>query len=136
MIGLVEVKSQNGNTRQLPYGKAAHGFYVAGAYQEKMPGQLLSVMVLAGPDTESMTYTGIWVYVAHNQDLNVEISDKTNRFVTHWGDYIKSCEIKRTSMYQTPGFPASFYFQINEGGASVFESPELTNEELFVYRRK
>jgi len=96
----------------------------------------LSVRVLAGPNTDALTYIGRWVYVKDGQEFNVEISDKTNRFKTFFGDYVKLCEIRRTSTNETPGFTTWFYFDVNEDGTNVFESPELTNEDLFVYRRK
>lgn len=96
----------------------------------------LLVRVLAGPNTDALTYTGRWAYVKDGHEFSVEISDKTNRFTTRFGDYIKSCEIRRTSTNETPGFATWFYFDVNEGGTNVFESPELTNEDLFVYRRK
>jgi hypothetical protein len=96
----------------------------------------LSVRVLAGPDADALTYTGRWVYVKGGQEFSVKISDKTNRFKAYFGDYIKSCEIRRTSMNETSGFATWFYFDVNEGGTNVFESPELTNEDLFVYEKK
>jgi hypothetical protein len=96
----------------------------------------LSIRVLAGPNADALTYTGRWVYVKDGQEFSVDISDKTNRFKICFGDYIKSCEIRRTSTNETPGFATWFYFDVNEGGTNVFESPDLTNGNLFVYRRK
>lgn len=97
---------------------------------------LLFIRILSGPDVNALTYTGRWVYVKDGQDFNVEISDKTNRFLMPYGDYVKSCEIRRTSTNEMPGFSNWFYFQVIEGGTNVFESPELTNEDSFVYQRK
>jgi hypothetical protein len=136
VVGVIEVKSQNGSVQQLPYGKKGDGFYLAGINQEKLPGQFLDVRVLTGPNTDFLTYTGRWVYVKDGHEISVEISDKTNRFVTAWGDYIKCCEIRRTSIHEIPGFATWFDFQVIEGETHVFESPELTNEDLFTYQRK
>jgi hypothetical protein len=95
----------------------------------------LSIRVLAGPNADALTYTGRWVYVKAGQEINVEISEKTNRFKTCFGDYIKSCEIRRTSTNETPGFATWFYFDVNEGGTNVFESPQMTNEAPVTYKK-
>jgi hypothetical protein len=135
VVGMIEVRGR-GEVHQLPYGRKGASFYIAEACQEQIPGKRLSVRVLAGPNTDFLTYTGRCVYVRNGQENMVEITDKTNLFVTLWGDYVKACEIRRTSTHEAPGFATWFYFQINEGGANVFESPELTNEDLFIYQRK
>jgi hypothetical protein len=71
------------------------------------------------------------------QNQNVS-GGKTNRFKTYWGDYIKSCTIQRTSTnsLDNPGLAGWFYFQISEGGKTIFESPQITNEWPVVYERK
>lgn len=135
VIGMVGVKGQNNNVQQLPYGKNGNGFYIAGISQEKISGKQLSIRVLDGPNTDFLTYTGRWVYVKDGHEISVEISDKTNLFTPAWGDYIKSCEIRRTSMHEVAGFATWFNFQVVEGGATVFESSEMTNEDLFIYQR-
>ena len=134
--GVVQVKSQNGSVQQWPYGKKGDRYYLAAITQEKIPGRNLAIRVTAGPDADQMTYTGRWVYVRNGQKVNVDTSDKTNCFLEVWGDYIESCEIRRTSTNEVNGFANWFHFQVNEGGTNVFESPELTNEDLFVYRKK
>jgi hypothetical protein len=96
----------------------------------------LSIRVLAGPNVDALTYTGHWVYIKDGREINVEINDKTNRFKICFGDYIKSCEVRRTSTNETPGFANWFYFDVNEGGTNVYESPQITNEIPVTYKRK
>jgi hypothetical protein len=136
VLGLLEVKPINGIAHQLPYGRKREGFYLAGIKQETMPGKALYVRVLAGPNSDLLSYTGRWTYLEGTNEKSIAISDKTNLFLDVWGDQINSCEIRRTSTNQVAGFSSWFYFQIDEGGENIFESPELTNEDLFIYRRK
>jgi hypothetical protein len=136
VTGLVEVEGDGGYVQHLPYGKQGTGYYLAAITQAQIPGRFLTVNILAGPNSDLLTFTGRWVYARGGEDVAVNISDKTNRFVVRWGDYIKLCEIRRTSTNQVAGFDNWFYFDIVEGGAHVFESPGLTNEDLFVYRKK
>jgi hypothetical protein len=138
VVGMIEVKGENGSVQQLPYGKDGDNFYIAGTIQEKIPGKRLGVRVLAGPDTDSLTYTGSWVYVKGGAEITVAVSDKTNRFKTGLGDYIKSCTIQRTSTnsLDKPGFAGWFHFEVSEDGISVFQSPEMTNEQAVIYERK
>lgn len=136
-IGLIEVKSSNGKVGKLPYGKKENAFYIAGVVLRKLPGRLLCVQVSAGPNPDLFPYTGSWVYVRNGKEITVDTSDKTNRFKTYWGDYIKSCTIKRTSTNSlaTPGFASWFYFDVLEGGKKVYESPQITNEKPVTYER-
>jgi len=134
--GMLEVKTQHEIVQELPYGRSGDRFYIAGITQEKIPGISLDVNILAGPNTDILTFTGRWTYVVSGQIVSVQFSDKTNRFESRWGDYIKSCEVRRTSTSRVDGFDNWFYFQIHEGGTNVFESPGLTNEDLFTYQRK
>lgn len=138
VAGMIDVKLKNGHVVELPYGTKGSSFYLAGITLEKIPGILLSVEVLRGPDPDSLTFTGSWVYVTGGKEIKVDISDKTNRFKMCWGDYIKSCTIQRTSTnsLDKPGFAGWFFFDVLEGGTNIFESPQMTNEEPVVYERR
>jgi hypothetical protein len=138
VIGMIDVRSSDRNLGQLPYGKEGDAFYMAGITLEKVPGKRLTVNVSAGPNPDPLTFKGSWVYVAGGREIKVDISDKTNRFKTCWGDYIKSCTIQRTSTnsLDSPGFSGWFYFDVLEGGTNVFESPQMTNEDAVTYERK
>jgi hypothetical protein len=35
-----------------------------------------------------------------------------------------------------PGFAGWFFFQVKEDGAVIFESPQMTNENPFIYEKK
>lgn len=136
--GTIEVKSQNGQLMQLPYGRKGNAFYIAGSVLEKMPGKLLCVQVSAGPNPDVLTFTGSWVYVTGGREMSVNISDTTNQFKMCRGDYIKSCTVRRTSTnsLDVPGFAGWFFFQVKEDGAVIFESPQMTNENPFIYEKK
>jgi hypothetical protein len=138
VVGMIDVKLQSDRVVELPYGKRGDAFYIAGITLERIPGILLSVNVSAGPDPDSLTFTGSWVYVTDGKEIKVDISDKINRFKMCWGDYIKSCTIQRTSTnsLDKPGFTGWFFFDVLEGGTNIFESPQMTNEEPVVYERK
>ena len=137
VTGIIDVESQNGSIEQLPYGNTGDFFYIAGITLEKIPGKPLSVNISAGPDPDSLTYTGSWVYVSGGDEIKVNISDTTNRFKICWGDYIKSCTVQRTSTNAgAPGFPNWFHYEIVEGGISVFQSQEMTNEDPVIYGKK
>jgi hypothetical protein len=138
VVGLIDVESQTACLEKLPYGKAGVSFYIAGTSLEKIPGQSLCVQVSVGPNPDLLPYTGSWVYVEDGKEIRVDISDKTNRFKTCWGDYIKSCTVQRTSTnsLDMPGFSGWFYFDVLEGGRKVFESSEITNEKPVTYQRK
>jgi hypothetical protein len=136
--GTIDVKSQNGQLMQLPYGKKGNVFYIAGSVLEQTHGKSLYVQVSAGPNPDVLTFTGCWAYIKDGREIKVEISDKTNQFKICRGDYIKSCIIQRTSTnsLDAPGFAGWFSFQILEDGRNIFESPQLTNENPFVYEKK
>jgi hypothetical protein len=137
IIGMMDVKKNADSVGQLPYGKNASGFFIAGLIQEKTPGNLLTVRVLSGPNPDSLTYTGSWIYVKSGTEIAVNVSDKTNTFKMCWGDYIKSCTIQRTSTNaENAAFPNWFHFEVSEGGTKVFTSPEMTGEEPITYERK
>jgi hypothetical protein len=135
VLGMINVKYQNGLVEQLPYGRKDDVFYIAGTILEKQSGKSLNINVLAGPNPDVLTFTGSWVYVTGGKEITVSISNATNRFKICWGDYIKSCTIQRTSTNSLDdiGFAGWFYYQVNEGGTNIFESSQITNEDSVIY---
>jgi hypothetical protein len=135
VLGIINVKYQNGRVEQLPYGKRGDVFYIAGIIFEKISGKPLKIQVLAGPNPDVLTFTGSWVYVTGGKENTVSFNDTTNRFKICWGDYIRSCTIQRTSTnsLNSLGFAGWFYYQVNEGGSNIFESSQITNEDPVVY---
>jgi hypothetical protein len=135
--GIIQVKLQNGQAIELPYGRKNDAYWLAGIVLEKIPGNSLTVRVLAGPNPDVLPFIGSWVYISGGREIKVDV-DTTNKFQMRWGDYIKSCTIQRTSTnsLDVPGFAGWFYFQIKEDGATIFESPQLTNENPYVYEKK
>ncbi len=132
VLGELDLITPTGVTGQLPYGKKGDSFYIAGLIAYQAPGKSLRVRVLSVP---ASTFTGSWVYVKSGKEVTVNISDRTNQFRQGWGDYIKSCAVRRTSTDINPRF-GSFYFEISEGRENIFRSPEMTNAELITYERK
>lgn len=136
IVGELSIGGPGGSLVKLPYGRAGDGFYIAGIILQRLPGNLLSVNVSAGPNSDALTFTGMWRYVRGGKKIEVGVSDKTNRFKLCWGDYVESCTIQRTATNTVPGFANWFHFDVLEGGALVFRSPDIGNEEPFTYRSK
>jgi len=130
VLGQIDVSIAGEETLQLWYGKKEKSCYMAAPISYQAPGKSLSVRVLG-----SMPYTGSWVYVQNERETKVDISERTNRFRMGWGDYIKSCTVRRTST-NGPGPGRDFHFEISEGGKIIFKSPQMSNEDPVVYERK
>jgi hypothetical protein len=133
VLGELDVCTLNGDKEPLEYGEKDKFFYIAAPIAYQAPGKSLYVRVLRYP--LSLTYTGSWVYVKDGREITVNISDRTNQFRQGWGDYIKSCAIRRTST-NTPGYGNDFYFEISEGGTNIFKSPQMTNQDPVIYETK
>jgi len=137
VVGMIDFASQSGEPEHLPYGTNGTNYYIAGIILEKAAGKCLFVRVLSGPNPDSLTFKGHWVYMTGGKEVKVEISDATNRFKMCWGDYVKSCMIQRTSTNAgVAAFPNWFHFEVLEGEKTVFISPEMINEQPMVYEKQ
>lgn len=134
--GLIHVKSADGHEWRLPYGKTNDRYWIAGTVIEGIPGSSLCVNVLVGPNADSISFTGSWIYVRGGKEFEVGFSNLTNRFEKRWGDYIKSCALQRAPGKTVQGFDNWLYFQIIENGTNVYESPEIASGRPFIYNRK
>jgi hypothetical protein len=129
-IGMLDIYTPKEKIRQEFYGATNNSFYISQLISYLAPGKSLYIRVLNSPD--STTYTGSWVFVKGGKEITVNISDKTNEWKEGWGDYIKSCTVRRTSTNEA----IWFHFQVTEDGTNIFESGEITNEEPVTYKRK
>ena len=134
VIGELDATLPGKKTIQLPYGQTNGGFYLAALIPYQAPGRSLHVRVLSHPD--SLSYTGCWVYVKGGKEIAVNISNHTNQFKEGWGDYIKSCVVRRTSTNELVLGSSWFHFDISEGGTNVFESGEITDQLPVHYRKE
>jgi hypothetical protein len=139
VIGMIHMnhlgKDQDDNYPDVPYGKKGDVFYIAQLISYQVPGKALNVHVDNLPTF--LTYTGYWVYVKGGKEISVPINDHTNRFRQGWGDYVKYCTVRRTSLKETPGVGSCFSFRITEDITNViFESGQMTTETPVTYERK
>ena len=132
VVGLINVEfAQKGNSMQLPYGKSGDAFYLACNVEEKMPGtfskaKALAIMVMGTEDIKSIS--GSCIFVQNGKEIKKDISE---RGISFFGDYIKSCSVQKTVDDEE-----SIQVTITENGKTVFESDEVTNKTPVVYERK
>jgi hypothetical protein len=150
VLGVIHMDFQNGKSVEMPYGKKADAFYIAQLISYQIPGKALRVRVDNLP--WYLTYTGYWTYVNNGKEITIPLSDQTNKFREGWGDYVKYCYVRRTSMKETPGVAPFFQYQITEGQITnmfvgthqfteevpvvIFDSGQITNEEPVIFERK
>jgi hypothetical protein len=139
VIGMIHMdyggRERANRSVDLPYGKKGDAFYIAQLISFQVPGKALEVRVDNLPTF--LTYTGYWVYVQAGKEITVIINDHTNHFRKGWGDYVKHCTVRRTSLKETPGVGNYFEYRITEDRTNVvFESGQMTNDEPVTYERK
>ena len=139
VIGMLHMnqlgEDQKDKYPDVPYGKKGNAFYIAHLISYQIPGKALNVHVDNLP--QSLTYTGYWVYVQDGKEISVTINDHTNQFRQGWGDYVKYCTVRRTSLKETPGIGSYFDYRITEDVTNViFNSGQIKTEEPVTYERK
>ena len=154
VLGIIRMKYPGGEAQErtldMPYGKKGEAYYFAQMVGYQIPGKALRVRVDNLP--RSLTYTGYWTYVSNGKEITIPISDQTNEFREGWGDYVKYCNVQRTSTNEIPGFAPFFQYKITEGQITnmfvgthqfteevpvvIFDSGQITNEEPVIYERK
>ena len=138
VIGMIRMnqlgEDQKGKYPDVPYGKKSNAFYIAHLISYRIPGKALNVRVDNLPTF--LAYTGYWVYVQDGKEISVTINDHTNQFRQGWGDYVKYCTVRRTSLKETPGIGSYFEYRITEDVTNViFDSGQMTNEAPNIYKR-
>lgn len=139
VIGMIHMnflgEDQNDKNSDFPYGKKGNAFYLSQLFGYQLPGKALNVRVDNIP--RFLTYTGYWVFVKEGKEISVPINDQTNEFRQGWGDYVKYCTVRRTTLKEMPGFANFFEYRITEDQTNIiFESGQITNEEPVIYERK
>ena len=137
IVGLVDVQfTAEGNSMQIPYGKKGSAFCLAGTTEEKLStpvkkAKSLGIMVVGDASPDAGTFSVSYVYVNGGKDIVREFSGKGNGSEAFWGDYIKSCTVRKTS--DTAG---SIRLVISEDGRQVYKSKEVATKDPIVYQRK
>jgi hypothetical protein len=135
--GLIDVEStEKGNAAQIPYGESGGAFYIAGVVQETFDSHAnkstsLGVMVMGlFPKADPGILTCSYVYVAGGREKTNSFQCTNNWSAGFWGDYIKSCKVKKVSG------SGSFQLMINEGGKTVFDSDMVETNDSITYEKK
>lgn len=137
LMGLVDVQfTEEGNSMQMPYGKKGSAFYLAGTAEEKVAvpatkAKSLNIMVVGEASPDAGTFSGSCVYVRGGKDLTKEFNGKGNGSEAFWGDYIKSCTVRKNS-----DKAGSIRLVISEDGKQVYESKEVATKDPIVYQRR
>jgi hypothetical protein len=105
VAGMVDIEfPEQGNARQLPYGKSGKHFYIANTLKEKIAtpatkSKILNICVegLAANEADAAMLTGSYVYIQGGKEMRGNIDDLGNFSETFRGDYVKSCAVKKTS---------------------------------------
>ena len=136
VVGMVDVQfTEDGNSMKMAYGKKDGAFYIAGTTEETTGKPFvkknINVIVMGLSAPEPVTFTGSCVYLQNGKETTEDISgDKGNISKAFWGEYVKSCSVKKTS---DKGW---FKLMITEDNQTIFESQETTNQEPVVYEKK
>ncbi|MDR3457876.1 MAG: hypothetical protein P4N60_10555 [Verrucomicrobiae bacterium] len=137
VVGMVDVQfAEEGNSLQLPYGQKDGAFYMAGTTEEKtgapfVKEKSIGVLIMGLSTPAPVTFTGSCVYLQNGKETTEDLSgDKGNLSKAFWGDYVKSCTVKKTS---DQGW---LKLKITEDNQTIFESQKITNQEPVVYLKK
>ena len=136
VVGMLEVDF-SGMDRwvKLPYGKKNAGFYISCTVEEKVPGPVtksktLAIMVTGSTGPDAQKLSGSFIYLQGGKEIKEAIDGKGNFNKSFWGEYIKSCTVRKTSSGDDP-----IQLMIMEDGKTIFQSEEVTNNESIVYKR-
>lgn len=133
VVGMLEVDfSGMDQWMKLPYGKKDGGFYISCTVEEKIPGPMTKSKSLAIMVTGSSRprLSGSFIYLQGGKEVNEAIDGKGNFNKSFWGEYIKSCTVRKTSSDDDP-----IQLTIMENGKKTFQSEEVTNNEPIVYKK-
>ena len=137
VVGMVEVEyTEKGNSVSLPYGKTGEGFYLSSTVEERIATpatkeKSLNVSVMGSAMPDAGGFAGSYIYVKGGKEITAAINGKGNRSEAFWGDYIKSCTVRKTADNQD-----WIKLVISEDGKTIFESGKTTNKEPVVYEKK
>jgi hypothetical protein len=137
VVGLLGVNYTNqDSTGQIPYGESEGAFYIAGTVQETFDAHPtksislgVSVMGLFPKETPGIL-TCSYVYVADGKEKTDNFQCTNNWSTGFWGDYIKSCDVKKVSG------SGSYKLMIIEGSKKVFDSGMTETNDSISYERK
>jgi hypothetical protein len=136
VVGMLEVDF-SGMDRwvKLPYGKKDGGFYIPCTVEEQIPGPViksktLAIMVTCSTRPDAQKLSGSFIYLEGGKEVKEAIDGKGNFNKSFWGEYIKSCTVRKTSSDDDP-----IQLMIMEDGKTMFQSEEVTNNEPIVYKR-
>lgn len=146
IIGQVDVEyPDKGNSVRMAYGTKGGIFYLSATVEERIATPTekekslnISVMGTAtfvsnGDKTtkSQAAFSGSYVYVKGGKEITAIINGKGNKSEAFWGDYIKSCTVRKSADNRD-----WIKLVISEDGKNVFESEEFTNKEPIVYEKK
>ena len=103
VAGMIDIEfPEQGNAMQLPYGQSGNHFYFANTLKEKIAtpatkAKRLNISVEGSATPDAAILTGSYVYVKDGKEIKEAISGKGNLIQAFWGDYVKSCAVKKTS---------------------------------------
>jgi hypothetical protein len=133
VVGMLEVDfSGTDQWVKLPYGKKDGGFYISCTVEERIPGPVIKSKTLAIMVTGSSRpkLSGSFIFLQGGKEVKEAIDGKGNFNKSFWGEYIKSCTVRKTSSGDDP-----IRLMIMEDGKTIFQSEEVTNNESIVYKR-
>jgi hypothetical protein len=137
VVGMIDVEyTEKGNAVSMPYGKTGDVFYLSSTVEERIATpttkeKSLNVSVMGSAMPDAGGFTGSYAYVKGGKEITADINGKGNRSEAFWGDYIKSCTVRKTADNQD-----WIKLVISEDGKKIFESEETTNKEPIVYEKK
>jgi hypothetical protein len=136
VVGMIDIEfPEQGNAMQLPYGSSSNHFYLANTIKEKIAtpatkAKSLNISVEGPATPDAAMFTGSYVYVKDGKEIKEAISGKGNLSQAFWGDYVKSCAVKRTS---DKGW---IRLKILEDGKVVYSSAIEETQKPIKYERQ
>ncbi len=121
---------------QFPYGKQGDRYYLAGSaetriYEPKTKDKALLISVATSNNQAVAAFSGTFTYVQNGQEIEKEIKGPASFNRVAFGDYVKSCVVRKTSDDQN-----SLQVTISENGSNVFSSGWVHTTNQIVYERK
>jgi hypothetical protein len=85
----------------IPYGEMNGCFYLAGTtvqkiYEPKAPEKIFFLSVSPSLWPEPVAFTGTYIYVQNNKEIEKTINGTNTFQKIFWGDYVKSCTVQKT----------------------------------------
>jgi hypothetical protein len=136
VAGMIDIEfPEQGNAMQLPYGQSGNHFYFANALKEKIATTTTKVKSLnisvEGPATpDGPNLDGFYVYVNGGKEIKDTINGQGNFSTAFWGDYVKSCTVRKASDKDW------IRLKISENGKVVFMSDMEKTQHPIIYERK